>query len=118
MSRCNPLWQVSWINILGHVLLPDIPRYSGMQSELDCWMEWIENSLADSAFEEQPLCDDLAEFMGGVSAMATPNGPMVRQPGLHISTELILRVEVVYVLGLFLVGKHRKKVGCLMWQIL
>ena len=46
----------------------------------------------------------------GVSAMSQRNGPLVKQSGLRISTDLILRVQVVYVLGLFLVGKHRKKV--------
>ena len=35
---------------------------------------------------------------------------MVQQSGLKISMDLVLRVQVVYVLGLFLVGKHRKKV--------
>ena len=35
---------------------------------------------------------------------------MIQQLGLHISGTLILRVQVIYVLGLFLVGKHRKKV--------
>lgn len=32
------------------------------------------------------------------------------QQGLKITEELVQRVEVVYVLGLFLLGKHRKKV--------
>ena len=36
---------------------------------------------------------------------------MVQQQGLKITEELVQRVEVVYVLGLFLLGKHRKKVG-------
>ncbi len=49
-------------------------------------------------------------YVVGISVPASPGGPMVQQSGLKISTDLILRVEVVYVLGLFLVGKHRKKV--------
>ncbi|ELU14681.1 hypothetical protein CAPTEDRAFT_176924 [Capitella teleta] len=85
------------------------PRYQGMSSELDNWMEWIENSMADEAFDS-PQGDDLLGFIGGVSAMASRTGPLVQQSGLRISTDLILRVQVVYVLGLFLVGKHRKKV--------
>ena len=36
---------------------------------------------------------------------------MVQQQGLKITEELVQRVEVVYVLGLFLLGKHRKKVS-------
>ncbi|ESO95002.1 hypothetical protein LOTGIDRAFT_215160 [Lottia gigantea] len=35
---------------------------------------------------------------------------MVQQQGLKMTEELIQRVEVVYILGLFLLGKHRKKV--------
>lgn len=35
---------------------------------------------------------------------------MNQQQGLKITEELVQRVEVVYVLGLFLLGKHRKKV--------
>lgn len=38
---------------------------------------------------------------------------MVIQQGLKITEELVQRVEVVYVLGLFLLGKHRKKVSCI-----
>ena len=37
-----------------------------MDSELACWMEWIENSMADDAFET-PTIDDLDEFIGGQS---------------------------------------------------
>lgn len=85
------------------------PRYPGFASELDCWMEWIENSMADEAFDA-PTTDDLEDFIGGISAMSSSNGPLMKQSGLRISTDLILRVQVVYVLGLFLVGKHRKKV--------
>jgi Trpc4-associated protein len=80
-----------------------------MSSELDNWMEWIENSMADEAFDA-PMNDDLENFVGGVSCMASRAGPLVQQSGLRISTDLILRVQVVYVIGLFLVGKHRKKV--------
>ena len=39
---------------------------------------------------------------------------MVVQQGLKITEELVQRVEVVYVLGLFLLGKHRKKVSHLL----
>jgi len=37
-----------------------------MDSELACWMEWIENSMADDDFES-PTIDDLDEFIGGNS---------------------------------------------------
>lgn len=47
-----------------HRCVTDKPRYPQMQSELDCWMEWIENTLADDAFEN-PGTDDLDDFIGG-----------------------------------------------------
>ena len=35
-----------------------------MPSELDCWMEWIDNQMADEVHE--PLAaDDFEEFVGG-----------------------------------------------------
>ena len=46
----------------------------------------------------------------GICAATILDGPMVQQSGLKMSMDLVLRVQVVYVLGLFLVGKHRKKV--------
>ena len=52
-------WEIKWSRIV-----LDSPRYMGMQSELDCWMLWIENSMADSAFD-MPVIDDFDEFQGG-----------------------------------------------------
>ena len=46
----------------------------------------------------------------GVSEPGSEGHPMVAQQALTITEELVQRVEVVYVLGLFLLGKHRKKV--------
>lgn len=85
------------------------PRYRGMPSELDCWMEWIDNQMADEVYEPQGN-DDFEEFIGGVSEPTSEGAPMVAQQSLTITEELVQRVEVVYVLGLFLLGKHRKKV--------
>ena len=42
----------------------DTPRYRGMPSELDCWMEWIDNQMADEVYEPQ-TSDDFEEFTGG-----------------------------------------------------
>ena len=47
----------------------------------------------------------------GITIPTTQGSPMVVQQGLKITEELVQRVEVVYVLGLFLLGKHRKKVS-------
>ncbi|XP_060063786.1 short transient receptor potential channel 4-associated protein-like [Ylistrum balloti] len=85
------------------------PRYRGMVSELDCWMEWIENQMAEEMYDT-PAMDDLEDFIGGISEPTSAGGPMNIQQGLKITEELVQRVEVVYVLGLFLLGKHRKKV--------
>lgn len=85
------------------------PRYTGMVSELDCWMEWIENQMAEEVYD-QPTVDDLDDFIGGISEPTSAGGAMNVQQGLKITEELVQRVEVVYVLGLFLLGKHRKKV--------
>ena len=35
-----------------------------MESELDCWMEWIENTMADAAYD-QPMEDDDERYIGG-----------------------------------------------------
>jgi len=35
-----------------------------MVSELDCWMEWIENQMAEEVFEQQNH-DDFEDFIGG-----------------------------------------------------
>ena len=46
----------------------------------------------------------------GITAPTTAGSAMVQQQSLKITEILVQRVEVVYVLGLFLLGKHRKKV--------
>ena len=50
-------------------------------------------------------------LISGITIPTTQGSPMVCQQGLKITEELVQRVEVVYVLGLFLLGKHRKKVS-------
>ena len=35
-----------------------------MVSELDCWMEWIENQMAEEMYDV-PTEDDMEEFVGG-----------------------------------------------------
>lgn len=42
----------------------DTPRYRGMVSELDCWMEWIENQMAEEMYDS-PSLDDFEDFIGG-----------------------------------------------------
>ena len=49
--------------------------------------------------------------LAGISEPTSAGGAMNVQQGLKITEELVQRVEVVYVLGLFLLGKHRKKVN-------
>ncbi|KAK3605673.1 hypothetical protein CHS0354_013470 [Potamilus streckersoni] len=85
------------------------PRFRGMVSELDCWMEWIENQMAEELYDV-PQIDEFDDFVGGITIPTIAGAPMVVQQGLKITEQLIQKVEVVYVLGLFLLGKHRKKV--------
>lgn len=35
-----------------------------MVSELDCWMEWIENQMAEEVYDT-PTVDDDEDFIGG-----------------------------------------------------
>ena len=41
------------------------PRYPGMTSELDNWMEWIENQMSEDAFDAPTADDDIDDFLGG-----------------------------------------------------
>jgi len=52
----------------------------------------------------------VAYLLTGVSSPAVSGGVWTNQPCLQIVMDLNNKVEVIYVLGLFLVGKHRKKV--------
>ena len=36
-----------------------------MVSELDCWMEWIENQMAEEPYDN-PLDDEMEDFIGGI----------------------------------------------------
>ena len=45
--------------------LVDTPRFRGMVSELDCWMEWIENQMAEEMYDI-PTEDDMDDFIGGI----------------------------------------------------
>ena len=36
-----------------------------MMSELDCWMEWIENQMAEEPYDN-PTEDDMDDFVGGL----------------------------------------------------
>ncbi|XP_064640748.1 short transient receptor potential channel 4-associated protein-like isoform X2 [Lineus longissimus] len=85
------------------------PRYSGVGNELDAWMEWIDNSLSQHD-AENPEDDDYDDFIGGISEPVAIDSPFCQQPGIRISNDLVQRVQVIYVIGLFLVGKHRKKI--------
>lgn len=44
--------------------LMETPRFRGMNSELDNWMEWIDNQMSEDAFDP-PTIDDLESFIGG-----------------------------------------------------
>ena len=64
-----------WFSLQLHLALqllwlsPDVPRYPGLDSELACWMEWIENSMSDDLFEASNGDDALDTFIGGESSL-------------------------------------------------
>lgn len=43
----------------------DTPRFPGFVSELDCWMEWIENQMDDDDLSEDANTDEFEDFVGG-----------------------------------------------------
>lgn len=47
------------------ILLTDTPRFQGFASELDCWMEWIENQMDDDDTSEEANTDEFEDFVGG-----------------------------------------------------
>ncbi len=47
-----------------YLFYTDSPRFMGVGSELDCWMTWIDNSMADAAFDTA-ITDDFDDFIGG-----------------------------------------------------
>lgn len=50
--------------------ISDTPRYPGMVSELDCWMEWIENQMAEEPYDN-PIEDEMVDFIGGMRSQKT-----------------------------------------------
>lgn len=59
---------VNFLKVLFEISLiffiSDTPRFRGMVSELDCWMEWIENQMAEEMYDV-PTEDDMDDFVGG-----------------------------------------------------
>ena len=69
--------------------LPYNPRYASTPAEIDHWMRFIDDHISD-------------EISSGETGISDPTNKLVN--------DLVDRVEVLYVLGLLLVGKHRKQV--------
>ena len=85
---------------------------SSLSSALNASTELYEFDY-DDRFRNDDDDDDFdvdEPFIGGLSEATVANGQLQFQPSLKIATDLMQRVEVVYVLGLFLVGKYRKRV--------
>ena len=58
------------------VCILDTPRYPGMVSELDCWMEWIENQMAEEPYDN-PVDDEMDDFIGGMYLHTVELGPVL-----------------------------------------
>lgn len=103
------------------VFADEQPAYRARNSEIDAWTERIDREANESVFEEQANTDDLATFVGGLSVpnahadeptrnalAAQPRIPIFfLQKSLQISFALIDHVEVIYVIGLFLVVRAK-----------
>jgi len=78
--------------------LPYNPRFASTPSEIDHWMRFIDDNISDEI------------AMGEPSLIESYTGGGFHDPCSSLVNDLIDRVEVLYVLGLLLVGKHRKQV--------
>ena len=78
--------------------VPYNPRYASTPAEIDHWMRFIDDHISDEI------------AMGESSLMESYVGGGLTDPTSSLVNDLVDRVEVLYVLGLLLVGKHRKQV--------
>jgi len=78
--------------------LPYNPRFPSTPSEIDHWMRFIDDHISD----------ELA--LGEVMTNESYPGGFVADPCTSLVDDLTDRVEVLYILGLLLVGKQRKQV--------
>jgi len=78
--------------------VPYNPRYASTPAEIDHWMRFIDDHISD----------EIAK--GESSSIESYAGGGVADPTTSLVNDLVDRVEVLYVLGLLLVGKHRKQV--------
>ncbi|XP_014671156.1 PREDICTED: short transient receptor potential channel 4-associated protein-like isoform X2 [Priapulus caudatus] len=88
---------------------PYQPRYPAITNELDTWMQWIDNQMAEED-ESVDVESSLDDFIGDSVNLYCDDPQSIMHHSLKMATHVIHRVEVFYVLGLFLVGKQRKKV--------
>merc|ERR1719508_704669 len=75
-----------------------IPNLHKILQQLDHWMRFIDD----------PISDEIA--LGESSMLESYSGGGLTDPCSSLVNDLVDRVEVLYVLGLLLVGKHRKQV--------
>jgi len=78
--------------------LPYNPRFASTPAEIDHWMRFIDDHISDEMAEGAPPV--IESYPGGG----------LTDPCTSLVNDLVDRVEVLYVLGLLLVGKHRKQV--------
>ncbi|XP_013785167.1 short transient receptor potential channel 4-associated protein-like [Limulus polyphemus] len=92
--------------------VPQFPRSfsSFAVSEVNHWLQWIELNLENEVIHTSEM-NESTNFVGGISRSSTSGEAAFSfQSSLAISSEMTIRAHGAYVLGLLLVGKHRKEV--------
>ncbi|XP_067142158.1 short transient receptor potential channel 4-associated protein-like isoform X2 [Centruroides vittatus] len=84
---------------------PYIPCFPRVVSETDQWVQWIDNQVKNEILNTQEF-----PFICGISQWSDTNGLMRPESAIQIATEFSFRANAVCVLGLLLVGRHRRKV--------
>ncbi|XP_066937190.1 short transient receptor potential channel 4-associated protein-like [Macrobrachium rosenbergii] len=92
--------------------LPYEPRYEGRTMEVDHWMRLIEESMSDVISQLDP---NLIESSADAIERILPHTVLNQIEAL--AGPMLQRVETVYVLGLLLLGKHRKEVQAQLAQL-
>ncbi|KFM66261.1 Short transient receptor hypothetical channel 4-associated protein, partial [Stegodyphus mimosarum] len=86
---------------------PYVPWFPSGNIESEQWLQWIDDQLVQDSENED---EDIDLFIGGITQWSEISclGPI--QTSVQITSELTFRADAVCVLGLLLVGRHRKEV--------
>ncbi|KAG8181763.1 hypothetical protein JTE90_018071 [Oedothorax gibbosus] len=84
---------------------PYVPWFPSGYLETEQWMRWIEDQESDVMETES----DSDLFLGGVKLLSEFH-PGLSKNAIRMTLELTFRADAVCVIGLLLVGRHRKEV--------